>query len=176
MICVVVDLNGVLIHRRWVRGDKQRGSPDRIFIPMKGKGGGMYVAVRPYAIALLERILAREDMRLVFWSSMTLEYMMPIVTLLQTKLRAPADAFDVLSQEDCTMEPHPKVTYKPLFLKDVQKVLALHPNVEDVIFIDDSEEKMRVNEGAQIIIVKEWDGMDAYDDTLKVDVIRKLFS
>ena len=158
MIHVVLDINGVLINRIWRKSDKPLNEYDNV-IPMKCKAGCMHIFIRPGAIDSL-RDIADKGCTLVFWSSMTREYMMPIVDLLIDKAGLKEKWFPrVLCQTDCQAIPHPdpEIKYKPLFLKDEKRIYERYPNTDGVMFIDAGPLKMRLNEDSEIIIVPSWD-------------------
>jgi len=89
----------------------------------------------------------------------------PIVDLLLLKAGVDPGGVCIMTQEDCTSSPHPEVSYKPLFSKDVTKVYKRFPNSDGVVFIDDSILKMGYNGDEVVRIVSEWDGAGD-DDTL----------
>jgi hypothetical protein len=164
-IQIVLDVNGVLVKRKWTGGEKQL-SPDDNVIPMPTKRGCQHIRIRPHAVELIKAITETPDVILIFWSSMTREYMAPIVDLLLLKAGVDAGDVCIMTQEDCTSSPHPEVSYKPLFSKDVTKVYKRFPNSDGVVFIDDSMLKMGYNKDEVVRIVSEWDGVDKDDDTL----------
>ena len=165
MLHIVLDINGVLINRQWKRSDKGINDDDHV-IPMPYKKGSMHVFIRPGATELLKAIASSGHV-LIFWSSMTKEYMEPIVELL-VKLSG-IERYRTMSQIDCmiTTHPDPKVTHKPLFLKDVQRVYERCPNTDGVVFIDDGPLKMQMNDDCEVVIVPTWgDHTDKTDRTL----------
>lgn len=165
MFCVVVDINGVLVKRIWSRSKKQSNERDNV-LPMESKNGAQHVYIRPYALTLLEHLLKNDEVELVLWSSMTEEYMRPIVDLLLTHVGYTGEkVVKTLNQSDCTPLPHPTHKYKPLFAKDVKKIYELLPNIDGVIFIDDSSDKMIFNEDETIIIAKPWEDHNNIDDS-----------
>lgn len=166
MIYFVIDINGVLVKRKWSKSLKQSNENDNV-IAMPGKNGAQHVFIRPYALELLKIISEKKNVNLIFWSSMTLEYMMPIVNILTKDI---VENFSVMSQIDCTAEQHPEHSYKPLFVKDVSKIYDRFVDVEKVVFLDDSLEKMKYNKNETIVIVKEWDNQQE-DKILKSEVI-----
>ena len=50
-IQIVLDVNGVLVKRKWT-GGKNKMSPDDNVIPMPTKKGCQYIRIRPHAIKL----------------------------------------------------------------------------------------------------------------------------
>lgn len=174
MICFVIDVNGVLIKRIWSKSTKQSNEYDNV-IPMPGKNGAQHVYVRPHALSLIKAIADKPNVRLVFWSSMTLEYMLPIVDMLTTKAGVVPEKYTAMSQMDCMVEKHPVHSYKPLFVKNVERIYERFPNSEGTVFVDDSVDKMKYNEDEVIVIVKPWsDHKDLSDSTLKTEIIDDL--
>lgn len=163
VVQLVLDVNGVLIKRKWNRSAKKKPDEDAV-LPLHNKGF-QHIKIRPFALDLLRAIDAIPGVTLIFWSSMTSEYMMPIVDLLSNE--SGVSNFSVMTQVDCTNLPHPEVTFKPLFAKDVARVYERYPDSDGVIFIDDSMQKMLYNEGETIRIVPEWNGEDYTDIELK---------
>lgn len=171
MFHVVIDINGVLIKRVWSKSSGNTKPKDEHchVIPMPSKSGCMYIYIRPGALELLRSIYYNKNYALVFWSSMTTEYMDPIVDLLVTTAGLDGSRHvRRLSQIDCTKLKHPTVNYKPLFVKDEKRIYERYPNTDGAIFIDDSPDKMCMNEDSKIIIVKPWDGN--HDDTELIDL------
>lgn len=165
MFHVVLDINGVLIQRVWRKSANPINERDNV-IPMKRKSGYMHVFIRPGAIELIHEIINCGGI-LVFWSSMTREYMMPIVDLLVDKAGIRESWFPrILTQAECQAVPHPDLTirYKPLFLKDEKRIYERFPNTDGVIFIDDNPCKMRLNEDSELIVVKDWESPDDMND------------
>jgi hypothetical protein len=172
MFHVVLDINGVLIQRDWSRSSKPINERDNV-IPMEAKRGYMHVFIRPGAIELIHAII-NSGGTLVFWSSMTREYMMPIVYLLVDKAGIKESWYPrILTQAECQAVPHPDITikFKPLFLKDEKRIYERFPNTDGVIFIDDNPCKMRLNEDSELIIVKEWEDPNDIEDKELFNVI-----
>ena len=161
VVQLVLDVNGVLVKRKWTRSSKTSDVNVHV-LPLHNKGF-QHVKIRPFAIQLLRCIDVIPGVMLIFWSSMTGEYMQPIVDMLTTL--AGITKFTVMTQADCTVSNHPYSTHKPLFSKDVARIFERYPNSDGTIFIDDSMIKMGYNEDEVIRIVPEWDGID-YDDTV----------
>ena len=125
MLHVVLDINGVLINRKWGKCETPFNDDDHV-ISTPCKLGCMHVFIRPGAIELLQSV-AESGHVLIFWSSMTKKYMDPIVDLL-VKLSG-IKKYRTMSQVDCMSlnHPDPKITFKPLFVKDVQRIYERHP-------------------------------------------------
>lgn len=174
MLHIVVDINGVLISRVWSKSGKPYNDNDNV-IPMETKNGYMHVFLRPGAIELLNAIHSSGH-AVVFWSSMTTEYMMPIVDLIVGKTALNNKYIRILSQVDCVAvrHPDPKITYKPLFLKDVERIYERYPNTDGVVFIDDEPLKMRCNGDSEVIIVKPWKNYKDTDDKELFNLIPNL--
>ena len=172
MLHIVLDINGVLINRQWRKSETPINDDDHV-IPMYCKVGCMHIFIRPGAIELLQAI-ANSGHVLIFWSSMTKEYMDPIVDLL-VKLSG-IERYRTMSQVDCAAvtHPDPNITYKPLFIKDVERIYERHPNTDGVVFIDDGPLKMQRNGDCEIIIVPSWDDHTNKADRVLIDLVPTL--
>lgn len=163
VVHLILDVNGVLVKRKWTTSAKAISEDDNV-LPLVNKKGFQHVMIRPFAVELLRAISSAPGVQLVFWSSMTPEYMDPIIDLL-TGLAGVTD-YATLSQNECTVGDHPTSSYKKLFSKDVARIYDRFQNSEGTIFVDDSMLKMGYNEGEVICIVSEWDGVDKSDVVL----------
>jgi hypothetical protein len=162
VVHVALDVNGVLVQRKWSGATRSaKRSADDHVLDMHPKKGWQHVLIRPFALDLLRVIESTPGAELVFWSSMTHDYMQPIVNLL-TRLSGITE-FAVMTQADCTPTQHPEVRGKPLFCKDAAQIYARYPESEGVVFIDDSALKMRYNAKEVVCILGTWDGLDKDD-------------
>jgi hypothetical protein len=170
---VVVDINGVLIHRKWNKSFVPMNDKDHV-TPVANKNGAMHVFIRPHAIQFLNAIHEMPGTTLVLWSSMTLEYMKPIVDLLMSYC-PPGFRYSMLSQMDCTAVQHPKIHSRSMFMKDVNRIYERFPSANGVVFVDDTAEKMVFpgNFDEQLCIIKTWGGVDS-DDVVLRDLITNL--
>ena len=142
---MVLDLNGVLIHR------------------------GVYVAgrehsvhLRPGCTAFLDWLSSRAV--LSFWSSITDRSIHRVVDAVLQFTSLKQEVVEVLSQRHCTLSSYVDASdlEKPIFLKNLKvyaKMLGLE-TVEDVLLVDNGPEKNLLNNVHSAIHPSTWSGDD----------------
>jgi hypothetical protein len=149
---VILDLNGLLLHRRFhskSAGPSKAGESSPPARPFDARAGAFHVWLRPHAATFLEFLVQR--FHVAIWSSAQLENIEPLIKLLRPEDGDETFAF-VWSQAQCTNtgESHPENVHRPLFLKETAKIFddTAHAGMfspENTLLIDDDAYKAERN-------------------------------
>ena len=136
---IVLDLNGVLVHR---------------------SRNGRVIDRRPYSTNFLEWVYKRAN--LVFWSSITIRNVISTADYLLFPTSFKAKDVTILSQEECVISSYrdPKNLNKPFFLKDLimlAKILKLD-SFDDIVLVDDNPLKNLTNNRYSAVFPETWIG------------------
>ena len=128
---MVLDLNGVLIHRGVYVAGKERS-----------------IHLRPGCIAFLDWLSSRAV--LSFWSSIADKNIHRVVDAVLQFISLKREDVQVLIQRHCTLSSYVDASNleKPVFLKNLKvfaKLLGLE-TVEDVLLVDDGSQKNLLND------------------------------
>ena len=142
---MVLDLNGVLVHR-WV------------YVA----GGERSVHLRPGCTAFLDWLSSQAV--LSFWSSITDRNIHRVVDAVLHFTSLEQEDVQVLSQRHCTLSSYVEASNpeKPVFFKNLKvyaKILGLE-TVEDVLLVDDGPQKNLLNDVHSAIHPPTWSGDD----------------
>mmetsp|Transcript_20635 Transcript_20635/g.25020 ORF Transcript_20635/g.25020 Transcript_20635/m.25020 type:complete len:272 (+) Transcript_20635:59-874(+) len=160
-IVLVLDLNGLLVHRVRV-SHKNKGSDKRD----KGvRVGRSIMYIRPYTQEFLELIFNHFD--IVIWSSARVDNIQAIIdVVLNKKQRDSVKA--VLDQSHCKWAgPHPNEPQKPLFLKELSRVWEVVGTPSNTLLVDDSPEKADLNPPYTAVHPKPWCRENQHDTSLR---------
>ncbi|KNC80909.1 hypothetical protein SARC_06750 [Sphaeroforma arctica JP610] len=154
MKLVVLDLNGLLVHR--TRGQNFSTHPNHKFIKnLQGKPQG--VLIRPYVVEFIDFLFTH--FHVAVWSSMMDKNVRSIMEV----VFRPEDlkrVYFLLHQGSCDVAKHPENKHKPLLIKDLHKVWRadVHFTKENTLLIDDSKLKARRNPSNLLFNPEEWVG------------------
>ena len=142
---MVLDLNGVLVHRRGYIAGRERS-----------------VHLRPGCTAFPDSLSSRAV--LSFWSSITDRNIRRVVDVVLQFTSLKREDVQVLIQRHCTLTSYVDASNpeKPVFLKNLEvyaKMLGLE-TVEDVLPVDDGPQKNLLNDVHIAIHLPTWSGDD----------------
>ena len=142
---MVLDLNGVLVHRGGYIAGRERS-----------------VHLRPGCTAFLDWLCSRAV--LSFWSSIADRNIRRVLDAVLQFTSLKRQDVHVLSQRHCTLTSYVDTSYpeKPVFLKNLEvyaKMLGLE-TVEDVLLVDDGPQKNLLNDVHSAIHPPTWSGDD----------------
>ena len=142
---MVLDLNGVLVHRGGYIAGRERS-----------------VHLRPGCTAFLDWLSSRAV--LSFWSSIADRNIRRVVDAVLQFTSLKRQDVQVLSQCHCTLTSYVDTSNpeKPVFLKNLEvyaKMLGLE-TVEDVLLVDDGPQKNLLNDVHSVVHPPTWSGDD----------------
>ena len=142
---MVLDLNGVLVHREGYIAGRERS-----------------IYLRPSCTAFLDWLSSRAV--LSFWSSIADQNIRRVVDVVLQFTSLNREDVQVLSQRHCTLTSYVDASNpeKPVFLKNLEvyaKMLGLE-TVKDVLLVDDGPQKNLLNDVHSAIHPPTWSGDD----------------
>lgn len=152
---IVLDLNGVLIQRR----DKpiKDLKPD---VVLKIKHN-RFIYFRPHVKDFLNWLLQHYNVGI--WTSAKEQTICEVIPkLFGNKLMSKLKF--ILYQDNCIIDYNSKINEKPIIAKPIIKIKEyMNIDIKNILIIDDSNDKMILNNKNNYIIVKSWNAEDIFD-------------
>ena len=165
---LVLDLNGLLVDRIYIRNARERQqflkkvSDEKITRPQRS--GDFLVFLRPGCKDFLRFVM--RDFDVAIWSSARKRNIHPILKLLFTP-SSRRQLHAIYGQEECQKMDNPNSEHKPLFIKDLRSLWETCGSAEYTLLVDDSPEKAQFNPPHTSIHPPAWGHANVADGELE---------